>query len=212
MSRVGDAAVHGVRGAGTPAPGGDPALLTQIREVLEAAPFVGEGHRKVWARLRYRGVRTSKARVLRLMRDAQLLAPTRLGHAHGPAAHDGTILTARPDVMWGTDATSCLTRREGTATIFIAIDHCTAECVGIHAANPGTRFEALEPIRQGGRAAFGGYAAGVAAGLQCFSAHEAAGSARRPSAVLTAIRGPAYTPPRSLPPRREPCSPIRPQP
>ncbi len=143
----------------------DPALLTQIREVLEAAPFVGEGHRKVWARLRYRGVRTSKARVLRLMRDAQLLAPTRLGHAHGPAAHDGTILTARPDVMWGTDATSCLTRREGTATIFIAIDHCTAECVGIHAANPGTRFEALEPIRQGVRAAFGGYAAGVAAGL-----------------------------------------------
>jgi len=80
-------------------------------------------------------------------------------------AHDGTILTARPDVMWGTDATSCLTRREGTATIFIAIDHCTAECVGIHAANPGTRFEALEPIRQGVRATFGGYAAGVAAGL-----------------------------------------------
>jgi hypothetical protein len=133
--------------------------------VLEAAAFVGKGHRKVWARLRYRGVRTSKARALRLMRDARLLAPTRLGHAYGPAAHDGTVLTARPDVMWGTDATPCLSRREGTATIFIAIDHCTAECVGTHAANPGTRFEAPEPIRQGVRATFGGYAAGVAAGL-----------------------------------------------
>jgi transposase InsO family protein len=30
-----------------------------------------------------------------------------------------------------------------------AVDHCSAECVGIHAARRGTRFEALEPIRQG---------------------------------------------------------------
>jgi putative transposase len=94
-----------------------------------------------------------------------LLAPTRVGHAHGPAANDGTILTERPDEMWGTDATSCFTRREGTATVFIAVDHCSAECVGIHAAKSGTRFEALEPIRQGVRTAFGEYAAAVAAGL-----------------------------------------------
>src|SRR3990172_3340053 len=68
-------------------------LLTAIRAVLAAAPFLGEGHRKVWARLRWQGVRTSKARVLRLMREAHLLAPTRVGHAHGPKAHDGTITT-----------------------------------------------------------------------------------------------------------------------
>jgi len=29
---------------------------------------------------------------------------------------------------------------------------CTAECMGIHAANRATRFEALEPIRLGVRA------------------------------------------------------------
>ena len=34
---------------------------TQIRAVLTASPFVGDGHRKVWARLRWQGVRTSKA-------------------------------------------------------------------------------------------------------------------------------------------------------
>jgi hypothetical protein len=45
-------------------------------------------------------VRTSKGRVLRLMREATLLAPTRLGHAHGPKAHDGTITTDVPDQMW----------------------------------------------------------------------------------------------------------------
>ncbi|MHB8525929.1 MAG: IS3 family transposase [Candidatus Acidiferrales bacterium] len=55
----------------------DAALLGKIREVLAASPFYGEGHRKVWARLRFEQVRTSKARVLRLMRDAQLLAPSR---------------------------------------------------------------------------------------------------------------------------------------
>src|SRR5713226_1525303 len=45
----------------------------KIREVLAASPFYGEGHRKVWARLRFQEVRTSKARVLRLMRQAQFL-------------------------------------------------------------------------------------------------------------------------------------------
>jgi transposase InsO family protein len=143
----------------------DNVLLEKIRAVLAASPFVGEGHRKVWARLRLVGVRTSRPRVLRVMREAHLLAPTRAGQARGPLMHDGTIIPDRPDVMWGTDATSCLTGREGTATVFIAIDHYTAECVGIHAARPGTRFEALEPIRQAVRRIFGRYEAGVASGL-----------------------------------------------
>jgi putative transposase len=74
----------------------DEHLVEQIRAVLAAPPFVGEGHRKVWARLRWQAVRTSKARALRLMREAKLLAPTRLGHTHGPKAHDGTITTEAP--------------------------------------------------------------------------------------------------------------------
>jgi len=147
------------------------ALLEQIRAVLGASSFLGEGHRKVWARLRWQGVRTSKARVLRLMREAGLLAPTRVGHRHGPAAHDGTITTDQPDVMWGMDATSCLTRREGTATVFVVVDHCASEGIGIHAARPGTRFEAVEPLRQGVRAIFGGYAEGIAVGLRARHDH-----------------------------------------
>ena len=50
----------------------DAALVEAIRAVLTASPFHGEGHRKVWARLRVAGVRTSKRRVLRLMRDVGL--------------------------------------------------------------------------------------------------------------------------------------------
>jgi putative transposase len=142
----------------------DAALTEQIRAVLARSPFVGEGHRKVWARLRLAGVRAGKPRVLRLMREAGLLAPTRTGQPHGPAAHDGTISPDRPDARWGIDATAAWTA-EGTATVFIAVDHFTAECVGSHAARKGTRFEALEPLRQGIREHFDGYRDDVAAGL-----------------------------------------------
>jgi putative transposase len=142
----------------------DAELTEQIRGILARTPFVGEGYRKVWARLRLAGVRTGKPRVLRLMREANLLAPTRTGHPHGPVAHDGTIIPDRPDMMWGIDATAGWTD-EGSATVFIAVDHFTAECIGIHAARRGTRFEALEPLRQGIRAHFDAYRADVATGL-----------------------------------------------
>ena len=64
------------------------------------------------------------------------------------------------------------TTREGNATVFVAVDHCTQECVGIHAARPGPRFEALEPLRQGLREHFGGYGPGVASGLALRHDHE----------------------------------------
>ncbi|HEY7494409.1 MAG TPA: hypothetical protein VIH59_25325 [Candidatus Tectomicrobia bacterium] len=45
--------------------------------------------------------------------------------------------------------TTTFTSEAGQVAIFIAVDHFSAECVGMHAAQQGTRFEALEPIRQG---------------------------------------------------------------
>jgi transposase InsO family protein len=144
----------------------DEELTVLIRADLEGSPFVGEGHRKVWARLRLAGVRTSLRRVLRLMREAGLLAPSRQTRVLGPRNHEGTILTERPDEMWGTDATSAWTTKEGHVTIFVAVDHCTAEGVGIHAAKVGNRFEALEPIRQGVRERFCVYGPEVARRLK----------------------------------------------
>jgi|TARA_B100001971_G_C18181832_1_gene533219 transposase InsO family protein len=132
-------------------------LVDRIRRVLADSPFYGEGYRKVWAKLRFAGLRTSKERVRRLMRQHGLQAPQRTGHPHGPKAHDGTIITEQPDVMWGTDATTTITVEEGQAYVFSSVDHCTFECTGIHASASGNRFEALEPLRQGVRAHFGGY-------------------------------------------------------
>ena len=142
----------------------DAALLQAIRAVLAASPFHGEGHRKVWARLRVSGLRTSKRRVLRLMGENNLLAPSRAGAPRGPRAHDGTIIPETVDTMWGTDLTTTLTG-EGQVAVFVAVDHCSAECVGIHAARRATRFEALEPIRQGVRRCWGGFAQGIGRGL-----------------------------------------------
>jgi hypothetical protein len=75
----------------------DARLTEEIRAVLAASPFVGEGYRKVWAKLRHRSIRTSRTRVLRLMRAAGLLAPSGVGAARGPRAHDGTIIPAAPN-------------------------------------------------------------------------------------------------------------------
>jgi transposase InsO family protein len=143
----------------------DEEPLGHIRRILSELPFHGEGYRKVWARLRFQGIRTSKERVRRLMRQHGLQAPQRVGHPHGPKAHDRTILTERPDELWGTDMTTTVTTEESQVCVFVAVDHCTAECIGIHAAKSGNRFEGLEPLRQGVREHFGGFERGIAAGL-----------------------------------------------
>ena len=142
----------------------DAALVEAIRAVLTSSGFHGEGYRKVWARLRFAGIRTSRRRVLRLMREHDLLAHQRSGAARGPRSHDGTITTEQVDTMWGADFTTVLTG-EGQAAVFVAVDHCSAECIGIHAARQATRFEALEPIRQGVRQHFGAFGPKIAAGL-----------------------------------------------
>jgi len=152
------------RRPGPAGPIADADLVEEIRQVLQRSPFHGEGHRKVWARLRIAGIRTSKRRVLRLMRENDLLAPSRIGLPRGPRAHDGSIIPDAVDVMWGTDLTTTITG-QGQVAVFVAVDHHSAECVGIHAALRATRFEALEPLRQGVRRHFGAFAKDIARGL-----------------------------------------------
>ena len=144
----------------------DEELLAEIRQLLEAPLFAGEGYRKIWARLRHQGIRTSKDRVLRLLRQNQLLSPARQPDPVRSNPHEGTILTEAPNQMWGTDATATFTEAEGAVTVFAAIDHCTADCVGIHVVKKANRFEALEPIRQGVKGYFGAFSADRAAGLR----------------------------------------------
>jgi transposase InsO family protein len=99
-------------------------------------------------------------------RVSTLRAPHRVGRARGPQAHDGMIRTEAPDEMWGTDFTTTLTLREGQAAVFVAVDHCTCELVGVHAAAHATRWEALEPVKQGVREHFGSVRPKAAQGLK----------------------------------------------
>jgi transposase InsO family protein len=144
----------------------DEVLMAAIRDVLAVTPFHGEGYRKVRARLAHRGLAVSGKRVLRLMRQHQLLAPRRLGPPNGDPSHAGTIVTSRPNQMWGTDATRFYTEQEGWCWFFGAIDHYSADIVGWHVAKIGDRWAALEPLREGMRELFGGARKDAARGLQ----------------------------------------------
>jgi len=144
----------------------DEDLVAEIRPTTQESPFYGEGHRTVWARLRVREVRSSMRRVLRLVRDNGLPAPQRQPQPVEPKRHDGTILAERPNQMRDIDAMVGFTVAEGRVGIFAMVDHATAECVGIHVAKRGTRFEALGPVRQAVHEQFGGFAEGVACGVR----------------------------------------------
>ena len=116
--------------------------------------------------MRVREVCTSMRRVLRLMRENDLLAPQRQPQPVEPKRHEGTILAERPNPMWGIDATVGITLAEGRVTIFAMVDHAMAECLGIHVAKRGSRFEALELVRRAVHVQFGGFAEGIACGVR----------------------------------------------
>jgi len=164
------AVVHPVRRGPVP-PVAEDRLLTAIQADLAASPFHGEGHRKVWSRLRYGlGLVVGRNRVLRLMHENQLLSPNR--HPPRPANdHDGTILTTAPDRLWGTDASMVQTVADGRVWVFAALDHFNSEVIGHYVSTDGSRFAALEPISQAVSARFRGIEADVARGVTVRADH-----------------------------------------
>lgn len=146
-------------------PVSDSELLSLIKADLAASPFQGEGHRKVWMRLHYvKGLKVSRRRVLRTMREQSLLSPYR-GRQGEPKKHDGQIITLAPNVMWGTDGSKVFTVDEGWVWVFVAVEHWSAECVGWHVAKRGTRYAALQPISMALNEVYGSLCPGVARGV-----------------------------------------------
>jgi transposase InsO family protein len=143
----------------------DQDLLAAIRADLARSPWTGEGHRKVWARLRAMdGIRVSRKRVLRLMRQHALLSPHRT-RTRPEAAHERHIITEAPNVMWATDATQIPTVQDGKVWLFGVAEHWNAELLGWHVAKRGTRFEAIQAVGMAVRQRFGRLDAGAARGL-----------------------------------------------
>ena len=143
----------------------DEELLSMIRDDLASSPFQGEGHRKVWARLRVlHGVRVSRKRVLRVMRKNRLLSPHRVRQG-AARKHDRQIMTNAPNVMWGTDGTKVFTVNDGWVWIFALVEHWNAECLGWHVCKVGDRFNALQPVGMAVKEVFGAVARDVARGV-----------------------------------------------
>src|SRR3954447_8848032 len=143
----------------------DADLLAGIRADLTRSPWTGEGHRKVWARLRaIDGIRVARKRVLRLMRQHALLSPHRT-RPRPEAAHDRHIITTAPNVMWAIDATQITTVRDGKVWLFGVAEHWNAELLGWHVSQRGTRFEAVQAVGMALRQQFGHLSAGAARGV-----------------------------------------------
>jgi len=143
----------------------DEALLAAIKRDLETSPWTGEGHRKVWARLRVRdAIRVSRKRLLRVMRENTLLSPHR-ARRKGEDCHDRQIITAAPNVMWAIDATQIPTVEDGKVWLFGVAEHWNAEMLGWHISKRGTRFEAIQALSMAVRQQFGHLSAGAAPGL-----------------------------------------------
>ena len=113
-----------------------------IEADLEASPWEGEGYRKVWARLRVcRDIRVARKRVLRLMRENNLLSPHRC-RRRGGNPHDGEIITHAPNLACGAPMAFGCSRW----TTALGLDlhrrrrHWNAECVGWHVCKRGDRF------------------------------------------------------------------------
>jgi transposase InsO family protein len=147
----------------------DEALLGFVKEDLANSPFTGEGHRKVYRRLKGK-LTAGRDRVLRVMRESQLLSPHRTAQGV-PLLHQGTIITERPNEMWGTDGARVETVEEGWVWGFFALDHYNSECVGWHVAKVGDRFAALQPLAMGILEHFGSVESGIAAGLAIRADH-----------------------------------------
>ena len=142
----------------------DEALLAAIQADLARSPWTGEGHRKVWARLRAMdGIRTSRKRVLRLMREHSLLSPHR-ARTRLEMAHDRQIITAAPNVMWAIDATQVTTVQDGKVWLFGVVEHWNAELLGWHVTKRGTRYEAIQALGMAVQQQFGHLGAGAARG------------------------------------------------
>ncbi|MEI6890516.1 MAG: integrase core domain-containing protein [Bacteroidota bacterium] len=133
----------------------DEDLLVEIRAEILNSVFTDEGYKKIWKRMRKRGIKASGRRVNQLMRDNNLLSVTRPKPDIKVNEHTGTITTEMPNRMWGTDGKKFYTMQEGWCWFFGVIDHFNDEIMAWYSAKKGDRFAAMEPLKMAVQKTFG---------------------------------------------------------
>lgn len=144
----------------------DEDLMEWIRCIIENSKFTGEGHRKIWARLRRdHGISIGRNRILRLMREGKILSPHRSFQGK-TKTHDGRIVTDVPNEMWATDAVKLWTEDDGWIWYFGVTDHWNSECLGWHVTKRGDRYAAIEALRNAVRSGCNELTQDIARGIK----------------------------------------------
>jgi hypothetical protein len=105
--------------------------------------------RKLWTRLRNAGLRRSKERVHRLMREHDLPSPHRT-RPRPDGAHERSIITDAPNVMGATDGTQIGTVRDGKVWLFATVEHWNAGALGVNSqevVHPGRGQAAIAKLQ-----------------------------------------------------------------
>ena len=148
----------------------DSAVIEAVKVEIILSPFKGEGHRKIGARMRRKGLRVRRDRLRELMMQAGLGSPHRVNQGKSKS-HDGKITVEGPNQMLAIDATKVQTRFDGWVWIFFVIDHWNGECLGQYVGKRGDRHAALEALGESTKHLFGSLDKGAACGMKLRADH-----------------------------------------
>jgi putative transposase len=115
----------------------DERLLPCIQQLKAEHPFWG--YRRIWAYLRFvKHMPVNKKRILRLMREHQLLVPLnwRLKAKRTPTGSKPK--PTKPNEWWGIDMTKVMVAGFGWIYIVVVLDWYTKKIVGYYAGVPRT--------------------------------------------------------------------------
>jgi putative transposase len=115
----------------------DDELLPRIRALQAEHPFWG--YRRIWAYWRYVEQRSvNKKRILRLMREHQLLVTPNLRLKAKRTPTGSKPRPTQPNEWWGIDMTKVLVEGFGWVSIVIVLDWYSKKIVGYYAGTPCT--------------------------------------------------------------------------
>jgi putative transposase len=114
----------------------DESLRPRIQTLKAAHPFWG--YRRIWAYLRFVEQRAvNKKRVLRLLREHQLLVTPNLRLRAKRTPTGSKPKPTRPNEWWGIDMTKVLVEGFGWVSIVLVLDWYTKKIVGYYADMQG---------------------------------------------------------------------------
>ena len=142
----------------------DDHVIEAARETLASPLFHGEGYKKVRKRLlEYKGIRVGKERLLRLMRENDLLAKERPVPNGSSRVHDGEIITEAPDRMWACDFKEWRTL-EGKLWMLTMLDHFDSGVIHHRTPDSPTMEPSMDLVRTSVKKRYGKVEKGICEG------------------------------------------------